>query len=63
MAGMRVGDVLLALNGTSTSGPQALRAFLGSDRIGTTVEVKLLRDGNVVTTNLTVAVQPDKSHS
>jgi S1-C subfamily serine protease len=63
MAGMRVGDVLLALNGTSTSGPQALRAFLGSDRIGTTVEVKLLRDGNVVTTNLTVAVQPDKAHS
>jgi S1-C subfamily serine protease len=57
-AGMRIGDVLLALNGTSTSGPQALRAFLGSDRVGTTVEVKLLRDGNVVTTNLTVAAQP-----
>jgi hypothetical protein len=25
---------------------------------GTTVEVKLLRDGSVVTTHLTVAVQP-----
>jgi S1-C subfamily serine protease len=58
MAGMRVGDVLLALNGTSASGPQALRAFLGSDRIGSMVEVKLLRDGAVVTTHLTVAVQP-----
>jgi S1-C subfamily serine protease len=59
MAGMRVGDVLLALNGTSTSGPQALRAFLGGDRVGTTVEVKLLRDGNVVAAHLTVADQPN----
>jgi S1-C subfamily serine protease len=58
VAGMRIGDVLLALNGTSTSGPQALRAFLGGDRVGTKVEVKLLRDGNLVTTNLTVAAQP-----
>lgn len=58
VAGIRVGDVLLAMNGTSTSGPQALRAFLGGDRVGTTVDVRLLRDGNVVTTHLTVAVQP-----
>ena len=58
IAGVRVGDVLLSLNGTSASGPQALRAFLGTERVGTAVEVKLLRDGNVVTTHLTVAVQP-----
>jgi S1-C subfamily serine protease len=57
-AGMRVGDVLLALNGTSTSGPNTLRAFLGGELVGTTVEVKLLREGNVATTHLTVAVQP-----
>ena len=54
---MKVGDVLLALDGTSTSGPQSLRAFLGGDLVGTTVEVKLLREGNVVTTHLTVADQ------
>jgi S1-C subfamily serine protease len=58
VAGMRVGDVLLALDGTSTSGPQALRAFLGGDRVGATVEAKVLRDGNVVTAHLTIAVQP-----
>ena len=58
LAGMRVGDVLLALNGTGTTGPQSLRAFLGGDRVGTTVEVRLLRDGNVMTTQLTVADQP-----
>jgi S1-C subfamily serine protease len=58
MAGVRIGDVLLALDGVSTSGPQALRAFLGGDRVGSTVEVKLLRDGNLVTTQLTIAIQP-----
>jgi S1-C subfamily serine protease len=58
MAGMRVGDVLLALDGTSASGPHAMRAFLGGDRVGTTVEVRLLRDGNVVTTCVTVAIPP-----
>jgi len=58
LAGMRIGDVLLALNGTSASGPHALRAFLGADRVGTAVEVKLLRDGNLATAHLTVAVQP-----
>ena len=57
-AGVRVGDVVLSLNGTSASGPQALRAFLGAERVGTAVEVKMLREGNIVTTHLTVAVQP-----
>lgn len=57
-AGIRVGDVLLSLNGTSASGPQALRAFLGPERVGTAVEVKLLRNGDVIATNLVVAVQP-----
>lgn len=59
MAGLRIGDVLLAMNGTSASGPQALRAFMTPDRIGSTIEVKLLRDGQVLTTDLTVASQPD----
>ena len=57
-AGLRVGDVLLPLNGYSTSGSHALRAFLGPDRIGTQIEVKLLRDGTVLSTFLTVASQP-----
>lgn len=58
-AGMRVGDVLLALNGTSTTGPNTLRALLGHDRIGTTVDIRLLRDGNVMTTELTLQMQPE----
>jgi len=57
-AGLRTGDVLLALNGHGTSGSHALRAFLAEDRIGSQIEVKLLRDGAVLTTFLTVAAQP-----
>ena len=49
--------MLLSLNGTSASGPLAMRAFLSPDRIGTSVEVKLLRDGQVLTTHLTVGSQ------
>ncbi len=56
--GLRVGDVLLTLNGTSASGPQALRAFLGADKIGSPVEVRLLRDGVLQTAQLIVAMQP-----
>ena len=58
-AGLRSGDVLLALDGSSTSGNHALRAFLAPERIGTQVEVRLMRDGFVHTTVLTIAAQPD----
>jgi S1-C subfamily serine protease len=58
-AGLRSGDVLLALDGSSTSGNHALRAFLAPERIGSQVEVRLMRDGLVHTTVLTIAAQPD----
>ena len=58
-AGLRSGDVLLALDGSSTSGNHALRAFLAPERIGSQVQVRLMRDGLVHTTVLTIAPQPD----
>jgi S1-C subfamily serine protease len=58
-AGLRSGDVLLALDGSSTSGNHALRAFLVPERIGSNVQVRLMRDGLVHTTVLTIAPQPD----
>jgi serine protease Do len=61
-AGLQVGDVLLALNGTGATGAHALRAFLASERIGSSIEVKLLRDGAMLTTHLTVAAQPAEDH-
>lgn len=58
LAGLRSGDVLLALDGSSTSGNHALRAFLAPERIGHQVEVRLMRDGLIQTTILTIAAQP-----
>jgi S1-C subfamily serine protease len=58
-AGLRAGDVLLALDGSSTSGNNALRAFLQPERIGNQVEVRLMRDGQVHTTVLTIANRPE----
>jgi S1-C subfamily serine protease len=58
-AGLRAGDVLLALDGASTTGNHALRAFLTSERIGSQVVVRLMRDGLVHTTMLTIAAQPE----
>jgi S1-C subfamily serine protease len=58
-AGLRSGDVLLALDGSSTSGNHALRAFLAPEKIGSQVQVRLMRDGLVHTTVLTIAAQPD----
>lgn len=57
-AGMLVGDVLLSLNGTGVTGQHSLRDFLAEERIGSTVEVRLLRDGALVTTHLMIAQQP-----
>jgi serine protease Do len=58
MAGLESGDVLLTLNGNSTSGPNTLRALLSGERVGTAVEVKLLRDGKLMATQLIVGSQP-----
>ncbi len=43
-AGVRLGDVLLAIDGHSVSGTHGLRSVLGSDRIGGPVEIRLMRE-------------------
>jgi S1-C subfamily serine protease len=58
LAGLRPGDVLLSLDGHSVSGAHALRAFLGPERVGRQVEVRLMREGQLETRHLTVAPQP-----
>lgn len=58
LAGLRPGDILLSLDGHSVSGPHALRALLGPERIGKQVEIRLVRDGQVQARPLVVAPQP-----
>ncbi len=51
---------MLTVNGTSTSGTHVLPGVhLGPDRIGSAVEVGLLRDGNRLTARLIVAAHPE----
>lgn len=57
-AGLRVGDVLLAIDGQSVSGQQGLRGIINADRIGAAIEVRLLREGAVRRAVLTIADQP-----
>ncbi|HTW70337.1 MAG TPA: S1C family serine protease [Acetobacteraceae bacterium] len=57
-AGLRLGDVLLALDGQSVSGQHGLRAVIGADRIGNPIEIRLLREGGVLSTTLIVAEHP-----
>jgi serine protease DegQ len=59
-AGLRVGDVLLAIDGQSVSGSNTLRAFLGQERIGTLLEVRLLRDGALRSVSLSLAAHPSE---
>jgi len=58
VAGLRPGDILLSLDGHSVTGAHALRAFLGPERVGRQVEVRLLRDGQMMTRQMTIAPQP-----
>ena len=58
-AGLEVGDVLLTMNGLSMSGERSLRDFLNNDRIGSPVEITLLRSGTVMTVPLIVGAQPN----
>lgn len=57
-AGLRPGDILLSLDGHSVSGSHTLRAFLGPERIGRQVEIRLMREGQLETRHLVIAPQP-----
>jgi S1-C subfamily serine protease len=57
-AGLRLGDVLLAIDGQSVSGPLGLRAFIGADRLGSAIEIRLMREGTIRNVVLRIAAQP-----
>jgi S1-C subfamily serine protease len=57
-AGLRDGDILLAMDGRGLNGRGSLRSVVGPNRIGHPMNVSFLRNGRVVTTTLTVMAQP-----
>jgi S1-C subfamily serine protease len=62
-AGLRVGDVVLKLDGAATPSVDAVHKLLGRDRIGHDVSVLALRDGMLVRLTLKVTARPDERRS
>ncbi|MDR6853879.1 S1-C subfamily serine protease [Variovorax guangxiensis] len=60
-AGLRVGDILLALDGVGVGGADDLLRLLDAARIGRTVQVSLLREGRQVTRTVTPHETPSRS--
>jgi S1-C subfamily serine protease len=57
-AGVLIGDILIAVGDTTVSDLSDLLAFLGGDRIGKTLDAKLIRAGELKTVTLTVGERP-----
>lgn len=57
-AGVRLGDVLLAIDGKSVVGASGLRSILGTEQIGMPVRVRLMREGKLRSCSVVVAPNP-----
>lgn len=62
-AGLRVGDVVLKLDGQATPSVDAVHKLLTRERIGKRVVLDVLRDGVIVKMNLSVTARPDERRS
>lgn len=60
-AGLRVGDVVLKLEGFATPTVDAVHKLLTRERIGKRVALEVLRDGNLVKLDLAVTARPEKT--
>ena len=59
-AGLLLGDVLVALDGTAVEDPADLLAALAPDRVGRPVELRLVRAGELQTVAVTVGERPER---
>jgi S1-C subfamily serine protease len=59
-AGLRVGDVVLKLDGSATPSVDAVHKLLTREKIGRKVSLDVLRDGVLVKLNLVVTERPDQ---
>jgi serine protease Do len=56
-AGLRVGDVITAINGTTIEGPQGFLRLLADARIGSTASLNIIRDGRRATAQVPIEEQ------
>lgn len=62
-AGLRIGDVVLKLDGEATPSVDAVHKILTREKIGRRVALDVLRDGIMVRLQLAVAERPDERRS
>ena len=59
-AGLLIGDILVALDGTPVTDTDAVQALLGPERIGTTLAAKIARGGVPKDVAITVGERPQR---
>ena len=59
-AGMFIGDVLIALDNTPITDIDAVQSMLGSDRVGKTINARVVRGGVLADVAITVAERPQR---
>jgi len=59
-AGLFIGDILIALDGTPTTDTDAVQALLGPERIGAALAAKIARGGAPVDVTITVGERPQR---
>src|SRR6266446_147279 len=57
-AGMVAGDIILSVDGISAYRFRRIAGYFGSDSIGRTADVRLIRSGKVITVQTTIAERP-----
>ena len=62
-AGLRVGDVVLKLDGAPTPSVDAVHKLLTRDKVGRKVALDVLRDGVLMKLSLDVRERPDERRS
>jgi len=60
-AGLKAGDVVTAINGTPIYGASELRNRVGLSPIGTTLELAVLRSGDIKKVKVTIGKSPEKA--
>jgi S1-C subfamily serine protease len=58
-AGMVAGDIILSLDGTSARRLRSVFAHLGSDSVGRSVSLRIIRGGAVITVEPTITERPE----
>jgi S1-C subfamily serine protease len=58
VAGVKAGDILLTIDGASMRGLRRIIAQLDDESVGKTLALRLIRGGEVVTSNLVVTARP-----